>query len=138
MKGLHSGDQDNCESQACLTISLGIKYNVTRKARMKTPGATVARHNLERQPPFPIYIGLNFHALTRSRNLFHQLHGMGFNISYCRVRQIEEWVATSAKEFVRSCLSKVLLTVGALDNLDYNLSSTTSVASFHGTGIRLF
>ena len=42
------------------------------------------------------------------------------------------------KNVFRSCLSKVLLTVGALDYLDHNPSSTTSVASFHGSGIRLF
>ena len=31
-----------------------------------------------------------------------------------------------------------LFTVGALDNIDYNLSSTTGQRSFHGTGISLF
>ena len=31
-----------------------------------------------------------------------------------------------------------MFTVGAIDNLDYNPSSTTSQSSFHGTGISLF
>ena len=31
-----------------------------------------------------------------------------------------------------------LFTVGALDNIDYNPSSTTAQGSFHGTGISLF
>ena len=31
-----------------------------------------------------------------------------------------------------------LFTVGALDNLDHNPSSTTATDVFHGTGIRLF
>ena len=35
-------------------------------------------------------------------------------------------------------LKKGLFTVGALDNLDHNPSSTTTVGSFHGTGISLF
>ena len=34
--------------------------------------------------------------------------------------------------------SHCLFTVGALDNLDHNPSSTTSQSSFHGTGISLF
>ena len=32
----------------------------------------------------------------------------------------------------------VFFTVGALDNIDYNPSSTTAQGSFHGTGISLF
>ena len=70
---------------------------------------------------------------------------MGLSISYDRIRQIEDWIATSACErfeddgvVVPSCLSKGLFTVGAIDNLDHNPSSTTSVTSFHGTGISLF
>ena len=39
---------------------------------------------------------------------------------------------------VPAWLRRGLLTVGALDNLDYNPSSTTALGSFHGTGISLF
>ena len=35
-------------------------------------------------------------------------------------------------------LNSGLFTVGALDNIDYNPSSTTAQGSFHGTGISLF
>ena len=31
-----------------------------------------------------------------------------------------------------------LVTVGALDNIDYNSTSTTAQGSFHGTGISIF
>ena len=34
-----------------------------------------------------------------------------------------------------ACLRKGLFTVGALDNLDHNPSSTAAVNAFHGTGI---
>lgn len=34
-------------------------------------------------------------------------------------------------------LNKGLFTVGALDNLDHNPSSTTAQSSFHGTGISI-
>ena len=37
-----------------------------------------------------------------------------------------------------SHLRKSLFTVGALDNIDHNLSSTTAQGSFHGTGISVF
>ncbi len=59
--------------------------------------------------------------------------------------EIEDLIATSACErFVEdgvvspASLRKSLFTVGALDNLDHNPSSTTSITSFHGTGISLF
>ena len=103
------------------------------------------RHILEREPPLPIYIGMNVHALTRSKKLVQQLYQMGISISYDRIIQIEDWIATSASErfeedgvVAPACLWEGLFTVGALDNLDHNPSSTTSVTSFHGTGIRSF
>ncbi len=37
-----------------------------------------------------------------------------------------------------ACLRKGLFTMGALDNLDHNPSSTISLNSFHGIGISLF
>ena len=59
--------------------------------------------------------------------------------------EIEDWIATSTCERFRedgvvspACLRKGLFTVGSLDNLDHNPSSTTSQSSFHGTGISLF
>ncbi len=70
---------------------------------------------------------------------------MGISISYNRVLELEEWIATAVCEqfgedgvVAPACLRKGLFTVGALDNLDHNPSSTTSVNSFHGTGISLF
>ena len=36
-----------------------------------------------------------------------------------------------------TCLKKESFSVGAIDNLDYNPSSTTFQSSFHGTGINL-
>ncbi len=37
-----------------------------------------------------------------------------------------------------SHLRKGLYTVGAMDNIDHNPSSTTAHSSFHGTGISIF
>ena len=67
---------------------------------------------------------------------------MGICISYV---EIEDWITIYTCERFKedgvvspACLRKGLFTVGALDNLDHNPSSTTSQSSFHGTGISLF
>lgn len=142
MNGSNLKGQEKCESQACLTMGQGILYNTKKKA---TPTARMTRHSPEREPPLPIYIGLNVHVQTRSKQLVQQLNHMGISISYDQVIQIEDWLAKATCErfevdgvVVPACLRKGLFTVGALDNLDYDPSSTTSVGSFHGTGISMF
>ena len=52
---------------------------------------------------------------------------MGISISYDRVLELEEWIATAiCKRFwedgvvAPACLWKGLFTMGALDNLDHN------------------
>ena len=104
-----------------------------------------SRHTLEREPPLPIYIGMNVHALTRSKKLIQQLYHIGISISYDRIMEIEDLIANcTCERFAEdgvvypAFLRKGLFTVGALDNLDHNPSSTTSLTSFHGTGISLF
>ena len=69
---------------------------------------------------------------------------MGISISYDRVLDLEDRIAASVCEQCDEdgvvspiCLKKQLFTVGAIDNLDYNPSSTTSQSSFHGMGISL-
>ena len=143
LNGPNIKDQGRRESQACLTIGQSIVYNTKKGTSCTVVKKT--RHTLEREPPLPIYIGMNVHALTRSKKLIQQLYQMGISISYDRIMEIEDWIATSACErFAEdgvvspACLRKRLFTVGALDNLDHNPTSTTSLTSFHGTGISLF
>ena len=100
---------------------------------------------MEREPPLPIYIGINVHAISRSKKLIQQLYQMGLSISYDRVMELEDWLATSVCESFEedgvvfpASLRKGLFTVGALDNLDHNPTSTTSMTSFHGTAVSLF
>ena len=59
--------------------------------------------------------------------------------------ELEDWIATAVCQrfeedgvVVPACLRKGLFTVGALDNIDHNPSSTTAVNAFHGTGTSLF
>lgn len=142
LNGSNLKDQGKRDSQASLTVGQSIIYNTKGKTSRT---AVKTRHTLEREPPLPIYIGINVHALSRSKTLIQQLYQMGISISYDRIMEIEDWIATSTCErFIEdgvvtpACLRKGLFTVGALDNLDHNPSSTTSLTSFHGTGISLF
>lgn len=134
--------QEKHESQAWLTVGQVIVYNT--KKRSKESGMQT-RHSLESKPhPLPIYIGLQIHGLTRSKHLIQQIHPLWMCISYhYRVMQLEEWIATAICEHFKddgvvslACQHKGLFTVGALDTLDHNPTSTTSQSSFHGTGIR--
>ena len=143
VNGLNLKDQDKRESQACLTTSQVILYNVKKQPSTKLDAKS--RHVLQREPPLPIYTGLNVHQMTRSKKLINQLYQMGISISYNRVIELEEWIATSVCErfeedsvVVPAILRKGLFNVGALDNIDHNPSSTTAVNAFHGCGMSLF
>ena len=119
-----------------------LQHQVKKKRTSNSSGKI--KHTLEREPPLPIYIGLNIHALTRS-NSSSNCTKMGISISYDRVVQLAEWIAISVWERFEedvvvspACLRKGLFIAGALDNIDHNPSSTNSLTSFHGTGISLF
>ncbi len=49
-----------------------------------------------REPPLPLYIGLNIHTTIRSKSLITKLYQMGLCVSYDRVLEVEDWLATSA------------------------------------------
>ena len=142
LNGPNLRDQDSTDSQTCVTISQTIVFNC------KIRGSTVAnksRHSLDYKPPLPLYIGMNVDTQTRSKKLITQLCQMGLSVSYVRILQLENQLATSVCEFTKEIglvcpiqLHHGLFTVGALDNLDHNPSSTTAKDSFHGTGISLF
>ena len=70
---------------------------------------------------------------------------MGISISFDRVLELEDWIATTVCEQFEldgivspACHMKGLFTIGAMDNLDHNPTSTTFLSSFHGTVISLF
>ena len=143
LNGPNLKDQDRHETQACLTAAQVLLYNVKRKSPSRNDVKT--RHTLQREPPIPVYIGLNIHQMTRSKKLIDQLYQMGISISYDKVMELEEWIATSVCEqfekdgiVAPTGLRKGLFTVCAQDNIDHNPSSTTAVNAFYGTGITLF
>lgn len=94
--------------------------------------------------PVPIYIALKVHAVTRSKNLIDALFGLGLCISYDRLLKLTADIANGVCQRFEIdgivCPPKMrhgLFTTAAVDNIDYNPSSTTSHDSFHGTGISL-
>ena len=143
INGLNFKDQNHCESQACLTVCQTIIFNT--KKRSSESSSSKTRHVAPREPPLPLYIGFNIHSLTRSKTLVTRLYQLGLSVSYARILEIKDWLATSVSERFEedNCvcppnLKKGLFSVAALDNIDHNPSSTTASSSFHGTSISIF
>ena len=144
LTGINIENTEVQESQACLTVCQTIFFNA--KGRPTTKSKTgQTRHTKSREPPLPLYIGFNEYALTRSKTLIAKLYQMGISVSYQRIIELEDMPATSISErfemdgcVVPACLRKGIFTIGALDNIDHNPSSTTAASSFHGTGISVF
>jgi hypothetical protein len=141
LNGLNLKDQGHTESQPCLTICQSIFYNSKKRASSYLQ----VKHSAKREPPLPIYIGLNIHSMIRSKTLINKLYQLGLSVSYDRIMEIEDLLARSVTEryaeegcIAPISLKKGLFSVGALDNLDHNPSSTTATSSFHGTGISIF
>ena len=133
--------QDSTDSQACLTLSQIILFN----SKKGGSGTIKSRHSLDPEPSLPLYIGINVHTQIKSKKLVTQLCQFGLSVSYDRVLQVENQLATGVCQHIAEiglvCPSQLHhgpFTIGALDNLDYNPSSTTTTESFHGTGISLF
>ncbi|KAK3889528.1 hypothetical protein Pcinc_006500 [Petrolisthes cinctipes] len=112
LNGSNLKDQSKNDSHATLTIGQTIVFNTKKRT---SHSADKPRHTLEREPPLPIYIGMNLHVPSRSKTLIQQLFHMGICISYDRVMEIEDWIATSSCERFRedgvvapACLRKEL------------------------------
>ena len=144
LKGGDVMDQDSTDSQPCLTIAQLVLFNCKKTVTAKKEASLKSRHCLSYEPPLPLYLGLNVHTQIRSKKLITELHELGLSVSYNRVLQIENQIAYAVCEDFRKkgvvCpaqMRKGLFTVGAIDNLDHNPSSTTAKDSFHGTGTYL-
>lgn len=141
LNGTDLMDKQATESQPSITVSQAILFNFQRR----TSTSCKSRHSLNREQPLSLYIGMNIHTETRSKTIITKLYDLGLSVSYDRILQLENHLATAICEnfqnkgmVVPAQLRHELFTVGALDNLDHNPSSTTAKDSFHGTGISLF
>jgi len=137
-------DEDAC--QAALSISQLIKFNIKKNTpRVSASSVHVTHHAAELETPLPVYISLLIHGCTRNKTIIDKLYQLGICISYDRFLRLSSDLANAVcqyyieKEVV--CppeLKGGLFTTAAVDNIDYNPSSTTASGSFHGTGISLF
>lgn len=139
--GSSINDTNIAQSQSCLTICQTILFNYKATTSCKPK----SRHTKDREPPLPLYIGLNVHTLTRSKKMLTQLYEVGLSVSYERILEVEDWLTKAMCQRFEidnsvspSHIRNGIFTVGALDNIDHNLSSTTAQGSFHGTSISLF
>ena len=119
-----------------------IIFNHYKYQRKTNAGSS--RHNIDKETPLPIYIGLLIHAHTRSRTLIDMFHDMGLSISYNRVLDISTTFRNNLMEqFDCDCvvcpkdLKKNVFTIVATVNIDHNPTSRTGTASFHGTAISI-
>lgn len=143
LNGTNIDDQEEEVSQACLTIAQLILFNSKKKSSNVHVKNT--RSCLNREPPLPLYVGLSIHTQTRSKKIVNKLSQLGLSVSYNRVESLTNGIATALCSKFRSegivCplnMKSGVFTVGALDNIDHNPSSTTAQGSFHGTGISIF
>ena len=129
-----------------VSISKQIFFGCKKREPLKVLASekTVTRHSMERESDLATYFGLKLYFLTRSETLVTLLYKFGISISYKRVLELEDKLAKSVcKQSFHDhivCPSHLKLGVyslAALDNFDYDPSSTTSVGSLHGTGISI-
>ena len=119
-------DQKSTESQAYLTVAQTILFSCKKASVTVNADSTRrSRHSLSYEPPLPLYIEFNIHTQT--------------------VLELERQLATAVCDDIDKkgvvCPTQVrkgIFTVGALDYLDHNPSSTTAKDSFHGAGINFF
>ena len=135
--------------QPALTISQMFMFNAVKHARTKCSNDMCSsghiRHNVEREVPLPLYMGLKLHAVSRRKGLIDTMFQLGMSVCYDRVLQVITDLANGTSERFEAegvvCpvnMKQGLFTVGALDNCDHNPTSSTAHDSFHGTSISLF
>ena len=122
-----------CYSHRFLTISQLVYFIAQHKASA-TPAI---RHSKDREPPLPVYLGQKMHTLMRSKEIVSTLYDFGMSVSYDYVMELESSPGSVACKLFEDeglgCpahLRKEQFIVGALDNIDHNLSSTTAQGSF--------
>ena len=130
-------------SQPVLTIAQLISFNCVKKR--KSDDSSKVYHVKDRQTPLPLYVGLKVHSLSRERGLIDSLYALGLSVSYCNVMDTITSMGNNVSQYYNEIgvvcppqLRTGLFVTAAADNIDFNPSSSTSVGSFHGTGLSLF
>ena len=130
------------DTQSGLAISQFVLYNMRKRTIQE---GKKSYHRATQEPPLCTYIGLYLHTQTRSKSMITTFNKFGLCPAYPRVMQIESQLesATCHQYLSDGAVAPCMLVKGrkcwsAIDNIDYNPSSTTSKSSFHGTSISIF
>ena len=128
---------------AALSVSQLVMFNSIKQLSTSQPSANF-RHNLDRETPLPLYLGLKVHAVMRSKTLVNILNNLGLCVSYDRVLQIQSNISNGiCKHYEEEevvCppnLRRDLFMIAALDNIDHNPTSATAKDFFHVTAASL-
>jgi len=142
--GSSSAKRSQHRHQESLSLSQLIVINSVDRAR-KDEASSSKRILSTRETPLPMYVGIFLYNETRSKKIINTLFSLGLSISYTRVLSLSSNIARAVEERFEEdgvvCpvqLRQSLFTTAAVDNLDYNPTSTSSKKAFHGTGISIF
>ena len=112
--------------------------------RIQDSEAVQKRYSAAQETPLTDFIAILLYQNTRSRTLIDTLYDLGICTSYSKIINLSEDIATAMKNHFQKeelvcpkSLKKDSYTMGAIDNIDHNPSSTTSKHSFYGTGISI-
>ena len=148
LEGPSISDQSfNGQVHAAAEIAQLLVYNcVNRPRRTNVSHETPkhVRHSRGQETALPLYTSLYLYARTRKETVIDKVSKHGLCVPYNRVLSLTDDLATGVCEHYNKqqvvCplqLDKKVFTVGAVDNIDHNPSSTTAKMSFHGTAISL-
>ena len=123
---------------AALSISQLVRFNCVKRVRAATHSGST--HHTQ-ETPLPLYIAMKIHAVTRSRSLIDTLFNLGMSVFYLQLTSdIGNGVIERFEIDGVVCPPKMrsgVFTSAAVDNIDYNPTSSTTKDALHGTGISL-
>ena len=90
------------DSQACLSVCQTIFFNSKTRSRGE-PKIGQMRHVKAREPPLPLFIGFNIHTMTRSKTLISKLYQLGLSVSYQRIAELEDMLASELLRMIVWC-----------------------------------
>ena len=125
---------------AAISITQLLTFNAVNCSRKSSNDVW---HNVDQETRLPLYLGLLVHNKTRKQELIDILFKRGLSVSYNRVLQLSTDIANTVIDqyeddgVVCPAILKGLFTLGNLDNLDHNPTSTSAHTAFHGTALSM-
>ena len=102
------------------------------------------RHSSSNKP-LPVAVGLMVYMRTRKKSLVNQLAHEGLSISYKRIKSIQRCINNQlCSKYLDEdivCLPKLEtghFISAAIDNIEHNQSTATTITTFHRTSITIF